>query len=81
MSKSKEEINDKRGYFFEHALCDTIKNEKQFPYSPFFLMPQIEGMSGSNGEIYKKEKISISFAIKYLRYTYAQRRCFNRQYR
>lgn len=79
--KSKEEINDKRGYYFEHALCDTIKNEKQFPYSPFFLMPQIEGMSGSSGEIYQKEKMSFSFAIKYLKYTYLQRSSFNRLYR
>lgn len=79
--KSKEIIDDIQGYYFEHALRDTIRKEKQIPYSPFLLMPQIEGMSGSNGEIYKKEKLSISFAIKYLKYTYAQRRCFNRQYR
>lgn len=79
--KSKEIIDDLQGYYFEHALRDTIRKEKQIPYSPFLLMPQIEGMSGSNGEIYKKEKLSISFAIKYLKYTYAQRRCFNRQYR
>ena len=79
--KSKETINDTQGYFFEHALCDTIKREKQYPYSPFLLIPQIEGMSGSNGEIYQKEKITISFAIKYLKYTYSQRSSFNRQYR
>lgn len=79
--KSKEAINDSQGYYFEHALCDTIKREKQFPYSPFFLMPQIEGISGSSGEIYQKEEMSFSFAIKYLKYTYLQRCSFNRQYR
>lgn len=79
--KSKEAINDTQGYFFEHALCDTIKKEKQFPYSPFLLMPQIEGMSGSSGEIYQKERITISFAIKYFKYTYSQRCSFYRQYR
>ena len=79
--KSKETINDTQGYFFEHALCDTIKKEKQYPYSPFLLIPQIEGMSGSSGEIYQKEKTTISFAIKYFKYTYSQRSSFNRQYR
>ena len=79
--KSKEAINDTQGYFFEHALCDTIKKEKQYPYSPFLLIPQIEGMSGSSGEIYQKEKTTISFAIKYFKYTYSQRCSFNRQYR
>lgn len=79
--KSKEIIDDLRGYYFEHALCDIIRKEKQFPYSPFLLMPQIEGMSGSSGEIYKKEIISFSFAIKYLKYTYSQRRRFYKQYR
>ena len=79
--KSKEAINDTQGYFFEHALCDTIKREKQFPYSPFLLMPQIEGKSGSSGIIYHKEKLSFSFAIKYLKYSYSQRCSFNKQYR
>jgi hypothetical protein len=44
-------------------------------------MPQIEGMSGSSGEIYQKEKTTISFAIKYFKYTYSQRCSFYRQYR
>jgi hypothetical protein len=79
--KSKEAINDTQGYFFEHTLCDTIKREKQLPYSRFLLMPQIEGMSGSSGEIYQKERITISFAIKYFKYTYSQRCSFYRQYR
>ena len=78
---SKESINDTQGYYFEHALFDTIKREKQYPYSPFLLIPQIEGMSGSNGKIYHKEKITFSFAIKYFKYTYSQHCRFNRQYR
>ena len=79
--KSKEIIDDSRGYYFEHALCNTIKREKQFPYFPFLLMPQIEGKSGSSGIIYHKEKLSFSFAIKYLKYSYSQRCSFNKQYR
>lgn len=79
--QSKEVINDLQGYYFEHALCDTIKREKQFPYSPFLLMPQIEGMSGSSGEIYHKENLSFSFVINYFKFTYSQRCTFNRQFR
>ena len=79
--KSKEIINDSQGYYFEHALCDTIKREKRFPYSPFLLMPQIEGVSGSSGKIYQKEKITCSFVAKYLKYAYLQRCRFIRQYR
>jgi hypothetical protein len=78
---SKERINDSKGYFFEHALCDTIKKEKVFPYSPFLLMPYIEGMSGSTGEIYTGEKQTISFAFKYSKYTLSQRHKFIKLYR
>lgn len=79
--KSKEVINDSNGYFFEHALCDTIKREKQFPYSPFLLMPQIEGMSGSNGKIYKNQKMSLSLILKYMRYTLSQKIKFTKLYK
>ncbi len=79
--KSKEIINDSQGYYFEHALYDTLIKEKQFPYTPFLLMPQIEGISGSSGKIYQNEKITISFAVKYLKYAYLQHYRFIRQYR
>ena len=78
---SKDRINDSKGYFFEHALCDTLKKEKEFPYSPFLLMPYIEGMSGSTGEIYTGGEHTLSFAQKYLKYTLSQRHKFIRRYR
>lgn len=79
--KAKDNINDFRNYYFEHALLDTIKREKKYPYSPFLLIPQIEGVSGSTGEIYKDKPMSISFALKYLKYAIYQRRIFNSLYR
>lgn len=79
--KVKEYINDFKNYFFEHALCDTIKREETYPYSPFLLMPQIEGVSGSTGEIYKGKPMSLSFALKYLKYALYQRQNFNKLYR
>ena len=79
--KSKEKINDFKNYYFEHALCDTIKREKTYPYSPFLLMPQIEGISGSTGDIYKGIPMSISFTLKYLKYVIYQRQNFYRLYR
>jgi hypothetical protein len=79
--KYKETIDDLHGYYFEHALCDTIRKEKKFSYSPFLLMPQIEGKSGSRGELYKKENLSISFILKYLRYALLQKRKFMKLYR
>ena len=79
--KKKEEIDDSIGYYFEHALCDTIKTEKRFPFSPFFLMPYIEGMSGTKGEEYIEIKNTFSYTTKYARYAYSQRKKFNAEYR
>lgn len=78
---SKEKINDSEGYYFERALCDTLKKEKTFPFSPFLLMPQIEGVSGSTGEVYTKKHMSISFTIKYAKYAISLQRRFNKQFR
>lgn len=80
--KSKEKINDLEGYYFEHALCDTLKNEKRFPFSPFLIEPQIEGISGSTGQIYlPPPSISTSFSWKYARYALSQLHRFRKQYR
>ena len=76
-----EKINDSQGYFFEHALCDIIKDNHQYPFSPFFIQPQIIGMSGSTGKQYPKEPTSYSFAIRYFRYAASQLRRFNKLYR
>lgn len=79
--RSKETINDLKGYYFEHALCDMLKEEKEVIYSPFFLYPQIIGMSGSTGIQYSGKKQSFSFAYKFARYSLSQLIKFNRLYR
>ena len=71
----KDKINDKNGYFFEHALCDTLKEISSY-YSPFFICPQIEGMSGSTGEYYTEEPKSLSFHYRYAKFAFSQRRRF-----
>lgn len=79
--KNKDKINDSAGFYFEHALCDTLKNEKLFSFSPFFIKPNIEGMSGSTGETYTKEQNTFIFAYKYARYAYSQQKRFYKKYR
>ena len=78
---SKNLIDDSKGYYFEHALCDTIKKEKHYPYMPFLYMPCIEGTSGSTGKIYSNETKSIKFIIEYAKYALNQKRRFNKQFR
>jgi hypothetical protein len=80
-TKKKETINDSDGFFFEHALCNVIKEEKSYPFSPFLLIPRIEGMSGSTGEIYNGETIKLSFAINYAKFAFSQRIKFYKLYR
>lgn len=77
----KEKINDNEGYFFEHALCDIIKDDQRFPYSPFFIQPQIIGMSGSTGIYYPNEPSSCSRKIRYAKYAASQLRKFRKLYR
>lgn len=79
--KKKGKINDSTGYFFEHALCDTIKEESSFPFSPFLYKPNITGISGSTGEIYKEEALTVSYIIKYAKFALSQRHRFNSLYR
>ena len=77
----KETINDHKGYYFEHALGDTLKEEKTFNYSPFFIHPLIKGMSGSTGEQYAEKRHTLSFIYRYAKYSYSLRRKFNALYR
>lgn len=79
--KNQEKINDPQGYFFEHALGDTIKNERKYPYSPFFLHPRIIGISGSTGKEYPVEPSSCAFNIRYAKYAISQLHRFNKTYR
>jgi len=79
--QSNEMINDSAGYYFEHVLCDTIKKEKQFPYAPFFIIPRIEGVSGSTGKQYNSESEDISFTYRYIRRSLSQLIEFKAKYR
>lgn len=76
-----ERVDDSKGYFFEHALCDIIKENCEFPFSPFFIQPQIIGMSGSTGKLYQSEPSSCSFTFRYAKYAVSQLRRFNKLYR
>ena len=79
---SKENINDSKGYYFEYALRDTLIKEKAYPYSPFFIMPHIEGMSGSTGKLYsQRTPQTFSFALRYAKYAFHLRRKFNDTYK
>lgn len=77
----KENIYDSKGYYFEHALCDTIKKETFFSFSPFLIMPQIEGISGSTGEVYKYKKHNCAFMFRYFKYIWTIRKNFYKKYR
>lgn len=80
--KYKKYVNDSTGYFFEHALLDTLKNNNKYPFSPFFIKPQIEGISGSTGEKYNDDSShSLLFSIKYARYALSQRIKFKKHFR
>ena len=78
---SKEQINDSSGYYFEHALCDTLKKENDYSYSPFLFMPCIEGVSGSTGEIYPGEMRDSIFNLRYIKYTLSLQHKFKKLYR
>ena len=79
--KKKGKINDSTRYYFEHALCDTIKEDNNFPFSPFLYKPIIIGVSGSTGEIYKEDTLTIPYIIKYAKFALSQRHRFNKIYR
>jgi len=79
--KNKEKINDTKGYYFEHILCETLQEEKAYSYSPFLLMPRIEGISGSSGKSYNNKTITVSFIIRYIKFALSQRKRFYKLYR
>ncbi len=79
--QSKNNINDISGYYFEHALYDTIKREKRFIYVPFFIMPRIEGISGSTGRHYNTERKSLTFTFRYIKRSLSQLLRFRVLYR
>lgn len=79
--KRMDNIDDSLGYYFEHALLDTIKKEDAYYYYPFFIQPNIEGVSGSTGEIYKRYNHNITQSFNYLKYSISLRCKFQKKYR
>ncbi len=79
--REKDNINDYKGYFFEHALCNTIKRELKFSYTPFFIMPIIIGISGTTGKEYSYTPTSFFFLYKYAKYALHLKRKFQKKYR
>lgn len=79
--KTKEKINDSYGYYFEHALLETIKNLKDYAFTPFLFIPRIEGFSGTTSEQYHANRRSLIFNIKYAKYAIWQRKRFYKKYR
>ena len=76
-----ERIDDSKGYYFEHALCDLIKDDCRYPFSPFFIHPKIIGMSGSTGEQYPNEPSTLTFSIRYAKFAASQLLRFKKLYR
>lgn len=50
--KKKELINDSEGIYFENILFDSIDEQSDFVFYPFFLRPMISGISGTSGQPY-----------------------------
>jgi hypothetical protein len=67
---NKEEINDSKNYYFENVLADSIIKESRYHYYPFFVEPQIIGQSGTTGNYYTPQKITINNRFRYLVHIY-----------
>lgn len=53
--KYAKEVNDTKGYFFEHALCNAVLDAMKENYFllPFKYFPRISGQSGTDNLFYK----------------------------
>lgn len=58
-------INDNDNSFFEHVLFKSLIQRKYFMFIPFLHIPEILGMSGSNGTEYKPENRNVN-TTKYI---------------
>jgi hypothetical protein len=79
--KRKNTINDSKGVYFEHVLLQTIIEEKKYSFSPFYIMPIIDGISGSTGQKYENLPLHFTGIIKYFKYALSQRHKFKKLYR
>ncbi len=74
-------IDDSTGYYFEHAFLDTIIFEKEYSYCPFYIQPNIVGISGTSGLIYECNNHNIIQKLRYIRYVLSLRSKFRKKYR
>jgi hypothetical protein len=51
LKNASESVNDKVGYYLEHAYYDSLKNHN-VQYESFNVLPHFGGISGSTGETY-----------------------------
>lgn len=61
-------IDDRKNYYFEHALGQSIKLQKEFRIIPFFSFPLIFGISGTFGTCYKI-KYTLLERLYYVKYS------------
>ena len=66
--KQKKYLNDTKGIYFEHLLCQQIKQQKTFTFFPFITEPHFEGISGSTGIKYEKPNTSMLYKLRYLNF-------------
>lgn len=66
----KEEINDSNNYYFENALADCIIKENRYRYYPFYVEPQIIGQSGTTGNYYIQQELTVNNRFRYLVHIY-----------
>lgn len=45
----KKNLDDSKGYYFEHLLFDTVLSQKEMYYIPYLSYPHFQGLSGSLG--------------------------------
>ena len=66
--KQRKYLNDTKGMYFEHLLCQQIKQQKTFTFFPFITEPHFEGISGSTGIKYEKPNTSLLYKLRYLNF-------------
>ena len=66
--KQKKYLNDTKGIYFEHLLCQQIKQQKTYTFFLFITEPHFEGISGSTGIKYEKPNTSLLYKLRYLNF-------------
>lgn len=66
--RHKNDIDDRTNMFFENIFSDSIKHNSQYRYYPFYIEPQIEGQSGTTGDLYTPPLPTLRRRLQYLKY-------------